>query len=188
MTNVEIANAALALVKKEGIQSFDDETTQARACKALFAPIRDKTFEDRIWSFSKGQYILDAPLAQAPKFGWAYQFQMPGEMIAPVHIEDANGAPVAYDTQGRNILTDNSKIYVTAKTKTEDASLFSPGFCFAVAVHLASYLAVPLAENREMKVDYFQQYQKLIKEAAGADGSGQSSTGARPSDLKLKRY
>jgi hypothetical protein len=186
VTDVEIANAALALVKKGGIQSFEDDSAQARACKALFAPMRDKVFEDRIWSFAKGQYILD-PLADAPLFGFAYQFELPGEAIAPVAVKDADGNSVAYEMFGRNICSDTERLYVVAKTKPTDASLYTPGFCVAAFTLLASFLAVPLAENAALGVSYAAQYKTLVKDAAGADGSGHSSTGARPSDLKAKR-
>lgn len=187
MTDVEIANAALALVKKEGINSFDDNSPQARACKALYAPLRDKVFEDRIWSFAKGQYILD-PLAAAPLFGFDYQFQLPGEVVAPLAVKDADGNSLAYELFGRSIYCDTARIYVVAQTKPEDASVYTPGFCTAVAVLLASFLAVPLAENAALGASYTAQYKVLVKEAAGADGSKHSSTGARPSDLKDKRY
>lgn len=187
MTDVEIATAALALVKTAGIVSFDDDSAQARACKALYAPLRDKVFEDRIWSFAKGQYILD-PLVQKPLFGFEYQFELPGEVIAPIAVKDADGNSVAYELFGRNICSDTAKLYVVAKTKPADASLYTPGFCTAVSVLLASFLAIPLAENAALGASYAAQYKGLVREAAGADGSGHSSTGARPSDLKAKRY
>lgn len=188
MTDVEICNAALALVKKAGIVSLEDNSAQARACKALYAPMRDKVFEDRNWSFAKGQFRLD-PLGAPPLFGWAKRYQLPGEVIAPLRVfSDVDGTPAAYEIHGREIYSDADVLYITAKTKVEDASAYTPGFCAAVAMLLASVLAVPLAENAALGASYATQYQKFLKDAAGADGSGHSSTGARPSDLKTKRY
>lgn len=186
MTDVDIANAALALVKKAGIATLGDNTATARACNALYAPARDKVLEDRIWSFAKKQYILSVPGA-TPTFGWSYQFPLAVEVIAPITVNDADDNPVAYEVQGRVILSNEPVLHLTAKTKVTDTTTFTPGFCTTLTFLLAAYLAVPLAENRELQAQYDAEYRKALKDAAGADGAKQASTGKRPSDLKARR-
>lgn len=185
MTHVEICNMALALVKKEAIVSLDDDSVQGRACKALYYVARDKALEDRIWSFSKLQYVLTEKSTE-PLFGFANSFALPGEVIRVHSIVDGDGEPVVYEVHGRYIYSDEDTLYVTAATKEVDASLYTPGFCAAVAFFLAHLLAVPLAENRELKQEYLANYRMTLKEASGADGVGQSGIGRNALATKWK--
>lgn len=189
MTHVEIANAALALVKTEGIGSFDDDTAQGRACKALYFPTRDKVLEDRVWSFAKKQYVLDAPDAVAPLFYYTKRWALPGDVVLVHRVMDAFDDPdIQWDLQGRFILTgDETELHVTAVRKEEDSSLYSPGFCTALALHLAYWLAIPMAENRQLKADLWDEYQKMITDAGTADGRQGKQERVTSSFLKQRR-
>lgn len=188
MTEVEICNAALAALALGGIQSLDDDSDPARACKTWYPLVRDKVLEDRIWSFAKEQYIL-APDAQAPKFGFARRFQVPQEVVRVHRVDDGSGEyRAAWDLQGRFILGDFEAAYVTAVKRQADSSLFSPGFALTVGLRLAATLAVPLKENRQLKADLWGEYQFELKEAAGADGAQGKAEVIRSDKFKRARY
>jgi hypothetical protein len=176
VTDIEICSMALGFVKTGGINSFEEETDEARACKTFYGPARDKVLEDRIWSFAKRQYVFDAALAEEPLFFFTKQWELPAEIIRVHRVtsdsDDPTGQRLEWDLQGRRILTgDVDKLYVTAVRREEDASLYSPGFCTAVALRLAYIFAIPLAENRQLKADLWEEYQREIKDAGGADGA-----------------
>lgn len=171
MTDIEICNMALGYLAVPGITTFEDDSAQARACKTHYAGQRDKVLEDRIWSFAKEQYIL-VPDAQAPLFGYAKRFAVPGEVVRVHRVDDGSGEyRMPWDLQGRFIHADVEKVYVTAVKKLEDTSLYSPGFSIAVALRLAYTLAVPLKENRQLKSELWEEYQTEIKDAGAADGT-----------------
>jgi hypothetical protein len=179
---------ALGFVKTEGIASFDDDTAESRACKAFYGPARDKVLEARIWSFAKRQYVLANPLAAPPLFYFTTQWDLPGDVIRVHRVSndpnDPTGKSLDWDLQGRRILTAGAdKLYVTAVRREEDTRLYSPSFCTALALHLAYYLAVPLVENRQLKADLWDEYQKEIKDASGADGAQ-----GRSEQVRTTRY
>jgi hypothetical protein len=187
VTDIEICNMALGFCGKDGIAAFEDDSTEARACKAFYAGIRDKVLEDRIWSFAKEQYIL-APVAGAPLFGFTKKFQLPGEVVRVHRADDGSGDyRMIWDLPGRHILTDAEQVFITAVKKIEDTSLFSPGFSLAVALRLAYTLAVPMTENRQLKADLWAEYQTEIKDAGGVDGSQGKSERVRSDGLARRR-
>lgn len=172
MTDIEICGMALGFAKTKGIVSFDDDTAQARACKAFYGPIRDLVLEDRVWTFARRQYVLDAPDLAPPAFKYARRFGLPAEIIRVHRVYDADMDPdIDWELHGRFILTGEKKLYATAVRREEDASLYTPGFCLALALRLGTILAIPFAENRQLKADLWDEYKVVIKEASGADGS-----------------
>lgn len=187
MTEIEICTAALNALGTEGIITLEDDTDEARACKAFYAVVRDKVLEERIWSFAKRQYAL-APAAAAPLFGWTKKFEVPGEVVRVHRVDDGSGEYRAlWDLQGRFILADMDMAFVTAVAREEDASLYSPGFSLAVALRLAAVLSVPLKENRQLKADLLAEYRFELKEAAGVDGSQGKSERVRSDWLSRSR-
>ena len=51
-TAVSICNQALSLVGANSIISLDDNTTEARLCKAIYEPVRDALLEEHAWTFA----------------------------------------------------------------------------------------------------------------------------------------
>ena len=171
MTDIEICTAALGFLGTAGITSLDDDTDEARACKAFYSVTRDQVLEERIWTFAKAQYIL-VPAQDKPAFTWANRFLVPGEVVRIHRVDDGSGDfRVPYDIHGKFIVSDAEKLYVTAVRREIDTSLYSPTFTSALVLRLAATLAIPLSENRQLKIDLMQEYQATIKEASGLDGS-----------------
>lgn len=188
MTDIEICSAALAALGTKGISSFDDDSAEARACKAYYSLVRDKVLEERVWSFARKQYVL-SPDATAPTFGYTKRFLVPSEVVRVHRVDDGSGEyRMPWEMQGRYILADEATIYVTAVRKEVDTSLYSPGFTMCVALRLAVALAVPLKENRQLKADLWDEYTHELKEAAGVDGTQGKSEAVRSDFLGRSRY
>ena len=186
MTVIDICNLGLSAAKAKLIASLDDDSAEGRAAKTWYAPIRDKVLGDRIWSFAKGQFVLN-PLAAAPLFGWERQFQLPAEVVRVHRVVDVDGVQVEWDLQGRVILSDALALYVTAVKKEEDTSLYSPGFCVAVGLRLGSIFAIPFAGSRQLRDDLWKEYEVELKDAAGVDGSQGRSEVARSTHFSDRR-
>lgn len=187
MTEIEICSAALNALGTNGIISFEEDTDEARACKAFYPIIRDKVLEDRVWSFAKRQYVL-TPHVDAPAFGWTRKFEVPSEVVRVHRVDDGSGEyRMGWELQGRFILADESPIYVTGVRRETDCSLYSPSFALALTLRLAVALSVPLTENRQLKADLWQEYQHEIKEASGLDGAQGKAEVVRSDWLSRKR-
>ena len=190
MDAIQVCNLALGALGTAGITSFEDDSDQARACAAFYAPMRDAVLEDALWSFAKEQYVL-APSVPAPLFGWAYKFLVPAEVVKVHRVSDTpedDDSGIEWERQGGFILADVSTIYMTAVRRAEDSSLYSAAFCAALAARLASELAIPLTENRALQADLWQLYRQKVADAQGLDKSQGSNRGVvkRVPDNSLK--
>ena len=187
MTEVEICSAALNALGAKGIASLEDDSNEARACNTYYALIRDRVLEDRIWSFAKTQYVL-LPDAAAPAFGFTKRFLVPSEVVRVHRADDGSGEyRMPWDLLGEYIHADESKVYVTAVRREVDTSLYSPAFSLCVALRLATVLAVPIKENRQLKMDLWEEYKFELKEASGLDGSQGKSEATRSDFLSRRR-
>jgi hypothetical protein len=168
---VSICNLALGWIAGNLIVSLDDESTEARLCKANFDLVRDAVLEARAWTFATKRFVL-APSAEEPAFGWTRQFPLPPEVVRVLRCDDAGGSGrLPWAREGTAILADDVDVlHVTAIVRVEDAALWSPAFGNAVAARLAAELAVPLSENRSLQADLWSLYERKLKQAGTLDG------------------
>jgi hypothetical protein len=166
---VSISNYALGLVAGQLITSLDDESTEARLCKASFDIVRDAVLEAKAWTFALKRYVL-APSAESPLFGWAKQFPLPADVLRVLRCDDGS-RDLAWAREGARILADGGdQIRLLAIARVEDAALWSPAFVQAFGTRLAAELAVPLSENRALQADLWALYERKLAAAATLDG------------------
>jgi hypothetical protein len=171
LNEINIANLALGYCGKGEIISLEDPSREARLCKSFYAPALDAVLEDRLWSFAKKQYVL-IPLAGAPLFLYERQFQLPSEVIRVHNVTDEWGDPtLEWEKQGRLLLSNATKLYVTAVFRSMDTDAYSANFKMALAARLAAELAIPLTQNRTLQVDLVALAAEKLKDASGTDGA-----------------
>jgi hypothetical protein len=190
MTDIEICGLAMGMLGTAAPTSFDDDSDEARACKAAYAPARDAVLGDpkTTWTFALQQLVLNAPDVTAPLFDYPYRYLLPGDVLRAHRADDGSGAYRAqWEVQGRYILMDSPQVYLTAVMKVEDTSLFPASFCLAVATRLAAELAVALTENRQLQTDLWNLYAQKVKDAAAADGRQGTTVRTRSDYLSTRR-
>jgi hypothetical protein len=193
VTAIEIINFALSDCGATLIATLDDDLPEARTAKAKYAAIRDAVIEDREWTFAKKRVEL-SKMADVPAFGYAYQYVIPSDCIRVIRVYDAAGVETSTPMQadewvreGYAVLTnEDAPIYAELLMRAGEGS-FSPGMVLALAARLTSAFAVPLTENRQLKKDAFDEYQKLIIDAGAMDGSQGRTQVLRPPALPGRR-
>lgn len=88
MNPIELCNDALALVGHRVIMSLDDNSTEAGLCRRFWQDTVRETLRDGMWHCARKRLTL-APLAEPPPFGWAAQYQLPGDFIRLVELNGA---------------------------------------------------------------------------------------------------
>ncbi len=168
---VSICNLALGWLGAKLIASLDDESTEARLCKANWDLVRDAVFEAKAWTFATKRFVL-APDAVAPEWGWAKSFPLPASVVRVLRCDDASGdGRLSWAREGAAIVADEVEaLYLVAIVRVEDPALWSPAFANAVATRLAAELAVPLSENRSLQADLWTLYRQKVGEAGTLDG------------------
>ncbi len=91
-SEVAIANMALSRIGvDQTIESLDDTSARARACKLWYAHCRDKALSDAPWNFALRVAAL-ATVSGDPPPGWSYQFRYPADCLAMRDVTDDGGS------------------------------------------------------------------------------------------------
>ncbi len=208
-TEVSICNQALTWLGANTIISLDDETTEARLCKANYADLRDAVLEDRDWSFARKR-IQFARLAQDPLYGFSAAFAIPVDVLtvrqATRGPEESQGAVsstgpglsrenlrngkeqrIIWQIEGETIVCDESAIVGRVTMRQTDPSKFSPGFVQALAARIARELATALTQSSTLETKMHDKYNDSLITSATADGMQGTSNKIRSDALTRVR-
>lgn len=178
-SEVEIANVALTLLGEARIASIDDDVKAAREVKAIFAIARDALQAGYNWHFAKTREKLTA-LADAPSFGYAYQYQLPTKCLRIIQIADyfpgidltdyRGASTEEYQIEGRRILTDfTAPMNFRYVQQVTDTSQFAANFTMMFGAYLAQLLAEPLTQSDQKRARATEQMARELALAVRAN-------------------
>ena len=167
-TEVSICNQALGWLGANLITSLDDETNEARLCKANYSNLRRAVIEEASWRFAIARRKL-TPLQEKPVYGYENRFQLPANLISVEEVSDGNREIDEWDREGDTVLADVQEVYIKYTWDVVDPARFSPGFVQALAARLAADLAIPIAESRQLQSDMVQMYAAKLVNADTLD-------------------
>lgn len=176
MSVVSICNQAISWVGGNPITSLDDNSTEAKLCKANYAPLRDAVLEAADWSFAKRRYKLNQD-TETPAFGYQYQFTVPAEVMRV--IKPFRGSvtgsgfgekSLEWAFEDRKVLINLAEVYILAIARVEDTNKFSRAFEQALAARIAADIAIPITASKTVMNDMFTLYEKKLDIATATDG------------------
>lgn len=167
-SKTDIANQALARVGAPTIIDIDDTSnTEARVVSNVFEQCVRQLGRMHRWNHLKARTSL-AQLATAPSFGWTYQYQLPTDCI---RLETVNGYDPGdiedeYEIEGRKILTDSDECKITYIQYKEDTGEYDPLFVEALALLIASKIAVSIRQDEAMASRLYEEFMRYALPAA----------------------
>ncbi len=164
-SEVSICNQAIAWLGGTLITSLDDNSTEAKLCKATYASVRDAVLEARDWTFAIGRHDLPVS-ATAPINGYANAFPIPSDVLRILGVLDNDD----WQVEGQDIVTNEGAVSIKAVVRVTDPNRFSALFVQALAARLAADLAIPLTQSRELQKQHYQIYNDKLDEAVTNDG------------------
>lgn len=156
MNSIDICNLALARIGEAVIQSLDDASIEARKCKLLLPSILPQVLRSGKWNCASAQARL-AMLDEAPLFGFAHQFQLPKDCLRVICV---NTGIQPWRRVRDRIHTDAARVeleYVRLASAHELDELCAD----AVAVLLASRLAIAVKANVQLSKMLYQEYTEM---------------------------
>ena len=157
---VEIVNIALSRLGESPIQSMDEGTVPANMAKVLYDSARRSTLRDYNWNFALKIANL-ARLAEVPcDFRFAYA--LPSDCLRAVRLRGR--AP--YVLRGKVLYTDAETPALEYIVDVTNEADFDSKFIEAFSYKLASELAMPVKESRELMASYSNAYSAFIQQAA----------------------
>jgi len=188
MANVTgICNQALSRLGGNLIININDETNEARLCKANYVNVRDIVLEEHQWSFAVARFQLPISIVKDDADQYSNKFLIPPNVINIIRAgddkDDRHQNSTSWRIEGKYIVSNVDKLYVKAIVRVGDPGLYSPMFIQAVAIRLAAEIAVALTNKVPLQQSLFQEYEFILNKAAQKDG--QQGSGER---IRSKRY
>lgn len=167
--DVQICSNALLMVGADEIESFEDESQEAKLCSALYERTVKAMLELYPWRFSMKQASLNKVISLTPLVGYSYVYQLPTDRLRAVFKP--------YTTSDYRVVGD--KIYAnTDEFKMEyqyrpAESIWSESFSRAVEFDMARALAIALLEDDSRADKYEKLVRQQLQRAKSVDGQQQ---------------
>lgn len=170
-TDISICNTAIVIAGggENSIQTFDDETREARLCSQIYETTKDTLISKHPWSFTLGEVQL-ARLADTPvldDYEYVYQLPTSPKLIRLIRTE----------TPGEDYRVYEDKLYSNF-TSRKIVYQFDPGeenypayFVRALELRLAEILALSLAQDETFSDQLERKAFRAFKEARYVDSS-----------------
>lgn len=158
-TKVDICNQALNLIGENSITSFEENSTNARRCKTLYDQSRKSLLRLHPFTCATKRIVL-SPLANAPQFEYAYQFQLPDDLIRIVR-----GYTEDYTIESDKILADTNQFKMTYVFDNKNEETFDSLFEECLVLYIGSKLSKAVTGSQTTGDSLYMQCQELMAQA-----------------------
>lgn len=170
-TDISICSSALVLVGADEINSFADESREAKLCGILYDTTVKNLLQEHPWRFSLTQASL-AQTEATPLYGFQYAYQLPVDCLRVLSMERSWPYQVYEDKLYANI----PLVAITYQFQPSEVR-FPAYFVRLLELEMASLLSVALAED-ESKATLFRNLADIQKRKARNTDSQQQPTRA----------
>lgn len=167
-TDVSICTSALLMIGADEIESFVDETREAKLCGQIYPTTKLKLLQSHPWRFSLGQEQL-AQLSTIPKYEYNHAYQLPAGFL---RVIETNNATFDYKIFEDKLYTDADEVYVTYQ--------FDPGeedypeyFQRLLELEMSSILSISMLEDLEKAKLFEQMARRQALQARSVDSQSQ---------------
>ena len=162
-----ICNLALSKFGSKRIQSLEDASPEARACKLNYGPTRDEVLRTHRWNFAMKRATLSR-LTGAPPFGWAAWYQLPVDCLRVFQLNgwEDHEQRDRWEVEGGRLLTDEDEAQIKYAARVTDGNLYDAIFVKALACKLAAEICRPLTGGNAMAGDLLSEYERLTSPKA----------------------
>lgn len=169
-----ICNQALARLGGNQIINLDDNTQEAKLCKAVYENLRNTVLEEHQWSFAIGRHKLVKSNESFVGGQYANYFLIPPFVIniirASSNPDDRTTNTDNWRVEAGYVTSDASTIYIKTVDKIIDPNKYSPMFTQALAIRIAAEIAWPLTQSMSVGSGLLREYARLMGLAAQKDG------------------
>ncbi|MCK5608530.1 hypothetical protein KAR91_42000 [Candidatus Pacearchaeota archaeon] len=159
-SEVQICNLALLKFGNITINSLEDNTSQAQACKELYPLMRDELMSLHEWNFALARADISSELKATPAFQYDFAYQLPGDCLRVIELY---GTGAKWAREGNEFLTNQEEaIFIRYVKKVTTTGDFSQVFVNALAVRLAGELVAKIKEDKNMRLELLNELERVI--------------------------
>lgn len=179
MTETDICNLALDILKEAPISDINDDDPIALWCKRNFAVQRDAALSLANWNFAMRRQTIAAD-SPGPDFGWACSYTLPAicvRLVPLTHDGTDEGSPIAHVVEGGKVLTNMAgPLRVRFVNRATNYDAYHPLF----VDYLSARLARRMAHWITGKTSYLQVAAGLMQQAWGEAWASDAMEGDTP--------
>lgn len=161
---VEINNKALSLVGAKQIESLDEESTEARACRLHWPQLRDQVLRGHPWNCAM-ERVSFVRNAETPAYEYAYYYQLPANCLFVYEVYPEQ----LFEVEGRKIMANSETLSGKIVTKQTDTSKYDPQLSAAFSYLLAAELAYLLTSSTSLVGELKAIGKDLLSDAKASD-------------------
>jgi hypothetical protein len=189
-SSIAIANQALLLLGKNTIQSFDEQTAEARTAKAFYETTRDHVLRD-----IKPPFLITRTelVAQTPPIGatdmQSFAYAIPADALLVMSVAGTfDYGTLTWVVEGNQVLTNFAASWMRYLKNVDGVEdLMDASLVKAVAAYLAGEMSYTLTENSGKLGAMMQIYGARKEEAQNIYGQAQSTQQTTNTQLLLNR-
>jgi hypothetical protein len=161
LTNIDIVNAACAVIGAEPIGDFDEDTFGGQAASLIYEKIVDFNLSLTQFSFAREIRQLSKIDGATPLTGWTVVYDIPGSTIgAPLWLTDDTTDPdrrfTRYILTGGRVHSDADPLFAMVRFRP-DPRHWSATFRAATISAIAAEVAMALASDRQTHDTFMQK-------------------------------
>lgn len=148
-----------------------DETTRlARACRAVWDTARQATLRANDWNCCTARAQL-AALEDAPPFGFAYAFNLPGDLLRLVDVTGPLENYRDWTLEGGQLLANYAPLQIIYVADVTDPERWDSKLAEAIATKMAAMIAVNVTGDVTVADQLQRQFDRLTIDAQAADAT-----------------
>ena len=174
---VNICNSALNLIGASTISALTEDTKNARLCNQRYEPVRNRVFRGHNWNCLIKRVQLAANSTD-PVIEFDKSYALPSDCLRVLKIHNATTDSIAsnlvYKIEGRNIIPDETTVYLIYIALDEDPNNYDSYLREAISHQLAADLAYAITNNATLANNYMVRADERLWEARFIDATENS--------------
>ena len=174
---VNICNSALNLIGASTISALTEDTKNARLCNQRYEPVRNRVFRGHNWNCLIKRVEL-ARNSTAPVMEFNYAYALPSDFLRVMKIHngttDSIAADLPYKVEGKNIITDQTTVYLVYVALDTDPNNYDAYLREAISHQLVADLAYAITNNATLANNYMTRADERLREARFIDATENS--------------
>ena len=158
-TKTDIANQALSLIGADSITSFEEQTSTARRMKTVYDTSRKALLRLHPFQCATKRIKL-TPLLVCPEFGYAYQYQLPDDLIRIINTNTED-----YVLETDKLLSNSNTLNLVYVFDNKNEETYDTLFVECLVLYIASKITKATTGNQGNADSLYMQCQELLKQA-----------------------
>lgn len=179
-TDISICTNALYMIGADEINSFTDETREARLCAALYETTKDEIIQSHPWVFTKQQIDL-AQTTNTPVMDFKYEYQIP---VGTLRVFYKDTLRNDYEIFQDKLFTDDAAVTIVRQLDPGEEN-YPAYFVRLLEFAMAEVLAAALSQDETTSQLFMRKKNEQMRKARGIDSQNQPNRRFNESQLRL---